>query len=110
MLMSSRKHTVVHYSSHFLSSDQRHPKSHHLHHNFHPNSRNSHPDSQDNHDHPNSDPNSDHDNDDQADTGLVRPYGLAALGEPQGAGEAVEVDFEMIILGDHYDHYDECVC
>ena len=29
----------------------------------------------------------------QADTGLVRPYGLAALGEPQGAGEAVEVDF-----------------
>ena len=23
--------------------------------------------------------------------GLVRPYGLAALGEPQGPGEAVEV-------------------
>ena len=31
---------------------------------------------------------------DQADTGLVRPYGLAALGEPQGAGEAVEVDLK----------------
>jgi len=27
----------------------------------------------------------------EADTGLVRPYGLAALGEPQGPGEAVEV-------------------
>ena len=27
----------------------------------------------------------------QEDTGLVRPYGLAALGEPQGPGEAVEV-------------------
>jgi len=27
----------------------------------------------------------------EADTGLVRPYGLAALGEPQGTGEAVEV-------------------
>ena len=90
MLMSTRKHTVVHYSSHFLSSHQRHPKSHHLHHNPHPNSCNSHSDSQDNHDHPNSD----HDNDDQADTGLVRPYGLAALGEPQGAGEAVEVDLK----------------
>ena len=27
----------------------------------------------------------------QEDTGLVRPYGLAALGAPQGPGEAVEV-------------------
>ena len=27
----------------------------------------------------------------QEDTGFVRPYGLAALGEPQGPGEAVEV-------------------
>ena len=40
-----------------------------------------------------SDKNSDQ-NGDQADTGLVRPYGVAALGEPQGPGEAVEVDFD----------------
>ena len=47
--------------------------------------------------HPNSplhNPGSHHDDDHQADTGLVRPYGLAALGEPQGPGEAVEVDFD----------------
>ena len=44
------------------------------------------------HQHPR--PNCLHDDDNQADTGLVRPYGLAALGEPQGPGEAVEVDFD----------------
>ena len=43
---------------------------------------------------PRHNPGSHHDDNHQADTGLVRPYGLAALGEPQGPGEAVEVDFK----------------